>query len=106
MRWVLPFLILLPRANKRNPKVLAGVAGMLVFGHWLDIYLQVMPATSHFAAHHGGSEIHGPFFGLQEVGGFAFFAGLFLLIVPQMMTKAPLLAAGDPYLEEALHHEQ
>ena len=106
VRWMLPFFILLPRANKRNPKILALVAGILVFGHWLDIYLQVMPATSHFAAHHSGADVHGPVFGLPEIGGFAFFAGLFLLLVPKMMEKAPLLPAKDPYLDEALHHEQ
>ena len=106
VRWVIPFLVLLPRNNKRNQKVLIGVALLLVFGHWLDIYLQVMPAVSHFAAHHHGAEVHGPFIGLQEVGGWAFFAGLFLLIVPQMMTRAPLLAQNDPYLDEALHHDQ
>ncbi len=106
VRWVAPFLILLPRGNKRNPKILALAAGILVFGHWLDIYLQVMPATSHFAAHHHGADVHGPLFGLQEVGGLAFFAGLFLLIVPKMMERAPLLAKHDPYLEEALHHDQ
>lgn len=106
VRWFLPFLILLPRENKRRPKILALVAGIIAFGHWLDIYLQVMPATSHFAAHHAGADIHGPVFGLQELGGLAFFAGIFLLLVPKMMEKAPLLAANDPYLDEALHHDQ
>lgn len=106
IRWVLPFLILMPRENKRKPKLLALVAGLQVVGHFLDIYLQVIPATSHFAAHHAGAAVHGPVFGLQELGGLLFFAGTFLLIVPRMMARAPLIAKHDPYLQESLAHEQ
>ena len=104
--WVIPFLVLLPRGNKRNPKVIAGVAGLLLFGHWLDLYLQVIPATSHFAAHHHGADVHGPIFGLQEVGPILLLAGVFILTMGKMLGRAPLLARKDPYLGEALSHHQ
>ncbi|HAN30192.1 MAG TPA: hypothetical protein DCQ06_01215 [Myxococcales bacterium] len=104
--WVIPFLVLLPRNNKRNPKVIGGVAGLLIFGHWLDLYLQVMPATSHFAAHHHGVDVHGPIFGLQEFGPILLLGGLFILTMGKMLGRAPLLARNDPYLQEALNHHQ
>ncbi len=104
--WVLPFLILMPRNNKRNPKILALVAGMLIFGHWLDLYLQVMPATSHFAVHHHGATVHGPLFGLQELGPILLLGGVFILVMGKMLGAAPLLAKKDPYLQESLAHHQ
>jgi len=106
INWALPFFLLLPRPNKRNPKLLAGVACLMLLGYWLDIYLQVMPATSHFHAHHTHTEAHGPLFGLPEIGAFALVAGLFVLVVTAMLSKASLIPSRDPYLQESLHHNQ
>lgn len=107
INWVIPFFTLLPRPNKRNPKVLVPVAILILCGHWLDVYLQVMPATSHFAAEH----LHivtgkGPFFGPLELGATAAVAGLFLLTLTMVLGKASLLPSRDPYLDESLHHQQ
>ena len=41
------------------------------------------------------------FIGSAEIGGFLFFLGLFIFIVFKEMTKAPLLAKGDPYMGES-----
>jgi hypothetical protein len=109
LNFAVPFFSLLPRPNKRNPKVLTLVALGIVLGHWLDIYMQVMPATAHFAAHHaahGAPVGHGPFLGLPELGAFAMVAGLFVFAVGTMMGKASLLPRRDPYLQESLHHVQ
>jgi len=105
LNWAIPFLTLLPVKNKQNPKVLFIVACTLIVGHWLDLYLQVMPATSHFAAHHANADVHGPFFGLTEIGAMAALGGLFVLVVLKMLEKAPLLPKNDPYLEESLNFE-
>jgi len=43
------------------------------------------------------------FIGFPEIGAFMFFAGLFLLYVFNTMTKAPLLAKGDPFIGESKH---
>ena len=43
VNWAVPFLVLLPRASKRNPAVLKWVAIVMLAGRWLDLYLTVMP---------------------------------------------------------------
>lgn len=107
LNWVIPFFTLLPRPNKRNPKVLVPVAIVVLLGFWLDLYLQVMPATSHFAAeHHKLEHLHGPFIGAAEFGAMALLGGAFLLVVTTMMSKASLVPTRDPYLQESLHHQQ
>ena len=107
INWTIPFFVLLPRPNKRNPKILVAVAILMLCGHWLDVYLQVLPATSHFAAEMGTlTSGRGPYFGLPEIGATAAVAGLFLLTVMTFLGKASLLPAKDPYLSESLHHHQ
>ncbi len=107
LNWVIPFFTLLPRPNKRNPKIIVPVAIVMLLGQWLDVYLQVFPATSHFAAHHHKlQDLHGPFFGAGEVGAVALLGGLFLLVVFSALSKASLVPVKDPYLQESLHHQQ
>ncbi|MBI5607442.1 MAG: hypothetical protein HY902_01025 [Deltaproteobacteria bacterium] len=107
LNWVIPFFTLLPRPNKRNPAVLVPVAIVVLLGFWLDLYLQVMPGTSHFTAeHHKLEHLHGPFFGPMEFGAMALLGGVFLLVVPAMMAKVSLVPVKDPYLQESLHHQQ
>ena len=107
INWVIPFFVLLPRPNKRNTRVLVPMAVLILCGHWLDVYLQVMPATSHFAAEMKTlTSGHGPYFGAAELGATALIAGLFLGSVTMVLGKASLLPARDPYLSESLHHHQ
>ena len=106
VNWTIPFFVLLPRPNKRSPRVLAGVAILLLCGHFLDVYLQILPATAHFAGHADPHAAHGPFFGPAEVGAFALLAGAFLIVVFRALGQASLVPTRDPYLGESLHHHQ
>jgi hypothetical protein len=107
INWTIPFFVLLPRPNKRNPKILVAMSILVLCGHWLDVYLQVMPATSHFAAEMKTlTSGHGPYFGAAEIGATAALAGLFLLTVTTVLGRASLLPSKDPYLTESLHHHQ
>ena len=107
INWTIPFFVLLPAPNKHNPKVLVPIAILMLCGHWLDVYLQVLPATSHFAAEMGTlTSGRGPYFGPSEIGATAAVAGLFLLTLTTMLGRAPLLPVKDPYLIESLHHHQ
>ena len=38
VNWVVPFLVLLPRASKRNARVLKWIAIVVLAGRWLDLY--------------------------------------------------------------------
>jgi hypothetical protein len=93
--FILPFLVLMTRDAKRMEGIMLFVAVMLVIGHWIDVYLSVMPGIY-------GSEIH---FGIPEIGMFTGFLGLFLLVTVTYMSKAPLIPIKHPYLKEFIHHE-
>jgi hypothetical protein len=93
VNWAIPFVVLLPRAAKRSPRVLKWVCGLLLFGRWLDLYLIIMPETL-------GTPSLGPLEVLIPLGC----AGLFLHVTAQALAEAPLVPLNDPYLEESLHH--
>src|SRR5262249_55192238 len=57
LHFALPFLLLLPESANRNPRILASVAGLIVFMRLLDVYWLVRPVftqtgdsprTAHF----------------------------------------------------------
>jgi hypothetical protein len=82
--FLFPFLALLPRAPKKVPGVLAGVAAVVVFGHWLERYLITVPSVWHGE--------HAPF-GFTEIGIALGFAGLFLASVLGFLAVFPVLAS-------------
>ena len=43
VNWLIPFLVLLPRATKRSENVLLTVSILLIVGRWLDLYLMIGP---------------------------------------------------------------
>ena len=94
VNWAVPFLALLPRAAKRSPQVLAGVCVLLLFGHWLDLYMLIMPET-----------LTAPVLGPLELLLPAGYAGLFVYLTARALAQAPLVPLGDPRLPESLRHE-
>ena len=42
--------------------------------------------------------------GYIEIGMFMSFLGLFLLVVHNALTKAPLFVKNHPYADESIHH--
>jgi hypothetical protein len=93
--WVVPFVVLMPRAAKRNPKVLLGVSSLILLGHWLDLYLLVAPPV-----------LAGMRLGPTELLITAGYAAVFLLVAARALGRAPLVAHNDPYLEESVRHRQ
>ncbi|MBR9860360.1 quinol:cytochrome C oxidoreductase [bacterium] len=95
MCFLLPFLVLMMRNAKRNPLVLL-VAGLLILvGHWVDVYLMVMPGV---VGDHAS-------IGLLEIGTTLAFAGLFIYIVLNSLSKANLYAKNHPYILESANHD-
>jgi hypothetical protein len=93
LNWVVPFLVLLPRATKRRADVLGGVCLLLLLGRWLDLYLLVMPETV-------GSPRLGPVEVLVPLG----YAGLFFVLTARALAQAPLVPRHDPHLADSLGH--
>lgn len=58
-----PLLVLMTRASKRNYKVIGFACVMLIFGHYLDFYIMIMPEPNHIVAgghgHGHGHDEHG-----------------------------------------------
>ena len=69
--------------------VMAGIA--ILVGHYVDVYNMIMPAT---VGDRWG-------FGMAEFGAVFFFLGLFMLVVFYALSKAPLLAKGNPFIKES-----
>jgi hypothetical protein len=93
LNWGVPFLVLLSRGAKRNPRVLQGVAVIVLVGRWLDLYVLVAPPVLSRVG-----------IGLPELLLTAGYAGLFFYLTRRALSRAPLLARNDPYLGESLHH--
>jgi hypothetical protein len=94
MNWVVPFVVLLPRAAKRHPQVLAAVCVVLLLGHWLDLYLLIMPEI-----------FDAPAFGPLEVLIPLGYSALFAYLTSRALAEAPVVPLHDPYLEESLSHD-
>ncbi len=89
INWAVPFFALLPVAAKRDPKRLITIASLVLFGHWLDLYLMVFPSR------HGE-----PSLGALELAMFAGTAALLYLIFRRGLGRAPLLPPYDPLLAQ------
>ncbi len=94
LNFFFPFLVLMTRDAKRHTRILKVVCPVVVFGHWLDFYLMVSPAT---VGDNGG-------FGFLEIGLILIYVSAFLFVVLRSLSKSPLFAKNHPMLEESLHH--
>ena len=94
LNWAIPFFLLLPRAFKRNTRVLAATCVLLLAGHWLDLYLLIMPETWSTPA-------AGP---LEAVIPLVY-AVLCFRVIARALAAAPLVPRHDPLLRESLTHE-
>jgi hypothetical protein len=90
--FVVPFLVLISRAAKRNTRVLAFAGLWLLFMHWIDLHWLVM------------SNLHPPGFqpswmDLTTVVGIG---GVFLALVWKRLCAQPLVPINDPKLSESI----
>ncbi|HBK83603.1 MAG TPA: quinol:cytochrome C oxidoreductase, partial [Flavobacterium sp.] len=93
LNFVFPLLILMNADFKRLTWIIVGAGSVILFGHYLDFFNMIMPATV-------GDQWY---IGASEIGSVLFFAGLFILVVFSTLTKAPLVAEKYPLMEESKH---
>ena len=91
MNFVFPLLILMNSDYKRINYFIVMAGIVIILGHYMDVFNMIMPSAV-------GDQW---FIGVAEIGGFLFFLGLFIFVVFKELTKAPLLAKGDPYMGES-----
>jgi hypothetical protein len=93
VNWVIPFLALISVRAKCTGKVLKTVAILLVFGHWLDLYLLVMPSVWQ-----------SPRIGFTEIAIAGGCIALLFLVFVRTLNQASLVPLNDPILAfERLH---
>jgi hypothetical protein len=89
--FLVPFLVLIPRAAKTEPRRLACVAAIMLLAHWLDLYWMVFPVLGI-----------GPVFGWPELSFAVFFLSASLLCFLRLMARGSSMPVGDPFLQEGL----
>lgn len=101
INFIVPFFALMTRAAKRSATRVKIVAFVLLFGHFVDLYLMVAPKVfeEHQIHHIPGVGILQV---LQLLGGF----GLFIYIVANNLSKRKLVPTNDPTFSEGLHLHQ
>ena len=93
MNFVLPILILINTDFKRLSWIVVMAGIIILLGHYVDFFNMIMPSTV-------GTRW---FIGIPEISSLLFFVGLFIFVVFTALTKAPLLAKRNPFIEESKH---
>jgi len=93
LNFVFPLLILMNSDFKRVPWFIVTAGIIVLIGHYIDIFVMIMPATV-------GDQW---FFGISEISSVLLVLGIFIYVVFNAMTKAPLLAKGSPFIKESEH---
>ena len=93
LNFVFPILILINTDFKRIAPIVVGAGVIILFGHYIDFFNMIMPATV-------GDRW---FIGVSEISSVLFFLGLFIFVVFNALTKAPLMPKRNPFIEESKH---
>lgn len=93
LNFVFPILLLINTDFKRISWIVIIGSIVILFGHYIDFFNMIMPATV-------GDRW---FIGVSEIASVCFFAGLFIYVVFNTLTKVPLLPKRNPFIEESKH---
>lgn len=105
VNFAVPFYMLIARDAKRNTKLLARVGVIIFISHFFDLYMAVVPGTTHGHIMWGMGEAHHIVFAWWfEIGMFLGFLGLFIYVVLKALTKARLVAINHPFIKESENH--
>ncbi len=91
LNFLFPFLVLMNSDYKRVPIFIVMAGIIILIGHYMDVYMMIMPAT--VVDRYG--------FGIAEFSSILIFLGLFLLIVFYSLSKEQLLAKRNPLIKES-----
>lgn len=94
LRFLAPFLLLLPRMAKRTPAYLEKISILVLIGAWIDLFWLIMPYFSP----------KGVTFSFWDLGLFLGFLGFFAFSVRRFLSRHNTVPIKDPFLHETLHH--
>jgi len=88
LNWTLPFLLLLPRANKINPRTLAAASLIVLLGRGCDLYLMIIPPFSAASSRPA----------IWDFAALAVVAAGLVLVTLRSFFASPPIPVGDPLL--------
>ena len=86
---------MMTRNAKRQHTTLLIAAGIILCGHWLDIFLM-------FEVGIMGEALQ---IGIPEIMTLLGYAGLFIFVVSRSLAAAPVYAKNHPYIKEFAFHQ-
>ncbi|HEX8030403.1 MAG TPA: hypothetical protein VF491_18140 [Vicinamibacterales bacterium] len=95
-KFVIPFLLLIPRAAKRRPTVLVPIAALLLFAQFLELFVMVGPAIGH-GEHQALGHVPVAEF-LVTLG----FLGAFVLVFSRSLSSHAAVPLKDPAIAASL----
>lgn len=98
LKFLVPFVFMVPRDNKRKPGRLAGIALWILFAQFWEMYLLVGPSLGH-----GEHAAHGHL-PVVEFAVTAGFLGLFFLVFAWSLGRHNAVPLKDPRLGDCLHY--
>ena len=98
LKFVVPFLLLVPRDAKRSPRKLVPVAALILFAQFWELYVMVAPAMGHGAE---AAHAHVPLVELAVTLGFL---GLFTLVFGWSLARHDPVPLKDPALMACLEY--
>ena len=99
LKFVVPFLLLVPRNAKRNPKVLVRVSVLILFAQFWELFVMVGPAVGH------GEEAARAHLPLVEFAATLGFAGLFTLVFGWYLARHNPVPLKDPSIGACLEYD-
>jgi len=94
-KFIIPFLLLLPRWAKRTPKYIAVVSVLVILTQVLDLFWLIYP---NFDEHH----VH---FAIPEITALIGFFGVFVFTTFNFLSKHKLIPVKDPRIKNSASHE-
>jgi hypothetical protein len=93
MNFVFPILLLINSDYKSKPWFVLIGGFVILAGHYIDVFVMVMPSTV-------GAQWY---FGIPELSALFFFVGLLIYTTLRSFSKANPISKGNPFLEESEH---
>jgi len=100
LKFVVPFVYLVPRNNKRKPVRVAAMAVLILVAQFWELYLLVAPAIGHGAEK---AHAHVPWAELIVTAGFF---GLFFLVFAWSLSRHKAVPIKDPRVRQCLAFHQ